>query len=149
MENSLTSYYEEIVKPTLEEFYEDKTNIRRAKLALITMYHVFDYLEEHDKKINRKFVLDNFSDFEILGNAANVTKHCKITRNNPVVENIDQIQQTNNVGLFAAPFGSGYFAETNGVIIVFDNHLKKDPICVSDLLTRANHYFSTLIYPSN
>ncbi len=36
-------YYEETVKPTVEDFLRDKTNLRKGRLAAIVLDHMRDY----------------------------------------------------------------------------------------------------------
>lgn len=43
-------YFEIIAQPTLEEFFEEDTSIRRCFLACVALYHIVDYIFYADQK---------------------------------------------------------------------------------------------------
>ena len=142
----LLNYYEEIAIPTVNEFFQDKTNIRRAKLALISLYHVVDYLKEATE-LTRSDMLKSCPDLKSLSDAANVTKHCVLTRSQPTINRVDQINQTTHKGFFNSPFGERYFGEANEVHISFDEDLDLAVKRVATILMNVKIYFDKVIYP--
>lgn len=142
----LIDYYENIALPTLDEFFQDKTDIRRAKLALVTLYHVFDYL-----KLSKNLTYDDLKagceDFVILANAANATKHGVLTRGSDLnLDNSNQIKQESYPGLFEAPFGEGTFYEASEVYLVFNDDLNLPVKRVSIILKNIKKYYDEIIY---
>jgi hypothetical protein len=141
----LLNYYEEIAIPTIDEFFQAKTDIRRAKLAMICLYHVVDYLKEA-KELRISNMLSECSDLKSLSDAANVTKHSVLTKYQPTIKRVDQIKQKNHAGLFTSPFGEGYFGEANEVYISFNDGLDLEVKRVSNILINVKNYFDKIIY---
>lgn len=150
--SALEDYYNNTVKPTVEEFNLDKSNLRRARLAAIVVYHICDYAKElrfppymeamkdAKKKNTLGMMLGGRIGFmhELIRLSANAAKHYQLTNTTGYIQNVDQIKNDNAPGLFHAPFGEGVFAEANYVSIEIQappsieiKELRKNTISIS------------------
>ena len=78
-------YFEEIVKPTVDDFLKDKTNIRKGRLAAIVLDHMRDYRViqldiKSEKKVSPTEVLLNeikqeCFDLVLIRDVCNASKH--------------------------------------------------------------------------
>lgn len=117
----LKRYFEQIVKPTAEEFLQDfpnKTNVRKAALAAIVLVHMadqFGYYEGVDSN-DRKLWPPYFEAIKLecpelstLRECCNFVKHwfLRSDKKKPIQEDAPS--------MFHAPFGSGCFAEASYV----------------------------------
>jgi len=115
-------FFENTVKPTIQEFLADTTNLRKGRLAAIILYHTWDYLKdtgltnptEELTSPNHKLM------YETIRASANASKHYRVTRHNPIASFANQVLAEQNDGLFDAPFGEGSFAEANEVHLILD-----------------------------
>lgn len=135
MSNSLDDYFENIVKPTVDEYLseEGRFNIRRAKLAALVLEHMVDYYyveffdeettsknkEKESKKEIRRKIEEQCPSYSIARAVADATKHRKLTRTDKNIKDVKQV--TCPPGLFQAPFPQGYFAESSGIYILNDS----------------------------
>lgn len=117
----LHDYFYNTVKPTVNEFLADKTNIRKARVAAIVLYHMHDYVKEDNvanasyRNMKGRIALMR----DAVRAAANATKHRKLTSPH-IASTAQQVSASNHPGLFQAPFGVGVFAEANYVHLVLD-----------------------------
>lgn len=130
-ESVLKDYVNNTVKPTLEEFNLDKSNLRRARLAAIVLYHICDYAKELNfvpyieamkgakKKETLGMVLGGRIGFmhELIRLSANASKHYQLTNKTGYIQKAENIKNDDALGLFSAPFGEGVFFEANYVSI--------------------------------
>ena len=127
-ETALHDYFFNTVKPTIAEFLAHKTDLRKARVASIVLYHMYDYAKENSvaitaySNINGRLALM----VEAVRAAANASKHGKLT--NPrvpkhIASTSDQVYASNNPGLFQAPFGVAVFAEANYVHLLLDKEI--------------------------
>ncbi len=134
MFNALNDYFENIVKPTVDEYlsWTGRCDIRRAKLAAIVLEHMIDYydLEYSNKEITkddrirkreiREKIEQQCPSYSIVRSVADATKHRLIERENE--KNIKGVEQVKySPGFFEAPFGEGCFAEAIEVCLEKDN----------------------------
>lgn len=127
---ALLDYFHNTVKPTVDEFIQSPTDVRRARLAAIVLEHMNDYVNlvngvEGRENVGkeRKKLFEACHDAKHIHDAANASKHAKISRG-VMSSTADQMKSSNHPGLFQAPWGYGVYAETNYVHIRFDkpNH---------------------------
>ena len=133
MFNALQDYFENIVKPTVDEYLSGtgRFSIRRAKLAAIVLEHMIDYYDmeysdshatssdrDRKNKIRRK-IEEQCPSYSIVRSVADATKHKSLSRTDKNIKDVKQI--TCPPGLFQAPFSQGYFAEAIEVCIVSDS----------------------------
>lgn len=138
-----TKYYIEIVKPTIDEFMNDKCNIRKGMLASITMHHIIDYLYDNNSggagfrvSSSECYVLKTIRD------VCNASKHCELIQGKPSIKSSSQIIQEDTPGLFSAPFGVGGFLEANYVFVKLNDGINGDQFqCLSDLIKEAAEYW--------
>ncbi|MEB5477275.1 hypothetical protein [Acinetobacter pollinis] len=133
-EEYIYEYYKNIVKPTVNEFLLDQTNIRRGQLAAIVLDHVRDYRavqlniknDKGDYSSNKVLeqIKGSCPDAVFIRDVCNASKHAVLTSNNfktpRTLSNADQVDAEDLPGLFDAPFGESYFAEASYVFIKFD-----------------------------
>ncbi|EKT4506127.1 hypothetical protein [Pseudomonas juntendi] len=125
--NAALDYLENTVKPTVQEFLNDKSNVRRARLAAIVTYHVWDYLgvvgnRQFKEKTKPEHLLPDKHNqlmIQTVRAAADASKHFNLEFKH-VATHADQVVAEESPGLFGAPFGEGIFAEANEVHLVLD-----------------------------
>jgi hypothetical protein len=135
--DNIYEYYEDTVKPTVEEFLINKTNLRKGRLAAIVLDHMRDYrgvqLGIKAETLLEQIKVDCF-DLVLIRDVCNASKHCSLTgnsANNPKVKNprnlskASDIKSENNAGIFGAPFGSSeaLFGESNYVYMKLDREV--------------------------
>ncbi|KLN97324.1 hypothetical protein [Moellerella wisconsensis] len=139
-------YYIEIVKPTIDEFMNDKCSIRKGMLASITMHHIIDYL--NDKEFDKKINIDDgeHNTLNIIKDICNAAKHHELTRGKPSIKSSDQIIQDNVPGLFSAPFGTGGFLEASYVFVKLNDKNNGDKfLCLPDIIKEAEDYWDNML----
>lgn len=136
---ALLDYFHNTVKPTVDEFIQSPTDVRRARLAAIVLEHIVDYvkpatgytLTEIRKELFRKckYAVN-------IRDAANASKHSKLDgytdgelkRQSTTA---DQIQAEDLPGLWDAPWGEGNWAEASYVRIKLDQEKDgEDFVCL-------------------
>ncbi|MEG6510197.1 hypothetical protein V6C03_14600 [Methyloligella sp. 2.7D] len=84
-------YYEQIVKPTVEDFVKSNRDLRLGMLACMATFHVVDYVFQNrildakkaDQEARRfcdKMQKQNNNAFEIVRGFALASKHCRLSR---------------------------------------------------------------------
>lgn len=131
---ALLDYFHNTVKPTVDEFIQSPTDVRRARLAAIALEHINDYANRYDGENNKdramKKLFEACPDAKHVRDAANASKHASLksySENNSLKRmstTADQMKSSNHPGVFQAGFNFGVFAEANYVHIWFDepNH---------------------------
>lgn len=110
-------YFEVTVKPTVREFLDNTSDVRKGRLAAIVLFHTWDYL----KGVGVKPVLkEEKLMYETVRAAANASKHFKLTSKDHVASNANQVAAEKNEGLFGSPFGESFFGESNDVYLLLD-----------------------------
>jgi hypothetical protein len=71
----LVRYLEEIVKPTIADFEQDPTSVRRAFLACVATCHAVDYLDYPKEVFRRKEFRTQSEDFRIVDDVGHAFKH--------------------------------------------------------------------------
>ena len=74
------------------ESYGMSKDIRAGINAATALYHVQEHLPEHQRKTKKQITLE-CSDYGLLGDIANVSKHKTIDRNNPQITSAKQIEE--------------------------------------------------------
>ena len=137
-------YFEEIVKPTVDDFLKDKTNIRKGRLAAIVLDHMRDYRViqldiKSEKRVSPTEVLLNeikqeCFDLVLIRDVCNASKHCILRSYSKDQSNVknprnltktSDIRSEKNAGIFGAPFGTSeaLFGESNQVYMKFDQEI--------------------------
>ncbi len=130
---ALYDYFENIVKPTVDEYLSGtgRCDIRRAKLAAIVLEHMIDYydLEYSDKEITKSDkkrkeeirikIGQRCPSYSIVRSVADATKHRLLTRKDENIKDIEQVKCPH--GLFEKPFGEGCFVQSIEVYLEKDN----------------------------
>lgn len=123
--NAALDFFTWTVKPTVDEFLNDTYDIRRGRLAAIVLFHMADYwcwhLHNTDKKLGDIYEVlqNNCSDFSMVRDIANASKHYQLTRGARQLTSSEQI--TRPPGLFEEGLGIGVFAEASNVIFKLDD----------------------------
>lgn len=138
-----TKYYIEIVKPTVDEFMNDKCSIRKGMLASITMNHIIDYLYDDSSKSDGFRVSSSECDaLNTIKDVCNASKHCELTRGTPSIKSSEQITQDDVQSLFFAPFGTGGFLEASYVFVKLNDEINGDKFkCLPNLIKEAEDYW--------
>lgn len=131
---SAADFFVSTVKPTAQEFLDDFRNVRRGRLAAIVLHHMADHaaLEAYsgsDRRVMqdlvdalRKELVDACSDFALIHDIADATKHARLSIPKQSTRQISTAEQlTRPPGMFQAPFGQGVFNEASWVIVTFDD----------------------------
>ena len=163
--SALEDYFNNTVKPTVEEFNLDKSNLRRARVAAIVVFHICDYA----KKLRFKPYIEVMEGKEgalgkILGGrigfmhelirlSANATKHYQLDNKKGYIQKAEQIKNNDSPGLFCAPFGDGVFDEANHVFIEIQSNpnieikdLNNKTISISIALNEVTKWWEDAIY---
>lgn len=127
-------FFNETVKPTVDEYLNETENIRRGRLAAIVIYHLEDYWRAdtnqkiHDELQTKTFIQGNasHSSADIIRDLANASKHAELTHKKetpPTLTHANQIKQ-DMIGAFGtAPIGTLAFGTIRpvGVSVVLDD----------------------------
>lgn len=115
-------FFTSIVEPTVQEFLDDPTSIRRA--YYIMLYHTLDYWREDlkPKKSDVDMVGDH-PDFALVRDICNAAKHCKLKRDPKQITNADQVET--KAGAFRAGAFNPNAFRVSGVIATLDNGTKR------------------------
>lgn len=119
----LKRYFEQIVKPTAEEFLQDfssRTDIRKAALAVITLSHMADqfgyYKDEKISSSNRKRWEPYIKEIEAkCPEIGTLRKCCNFVKHQFLQSDKEKLIQEDTPSLFHAPFPESGFAEANYV----------------------------------
>lgn len=128
-------YYLNTVQPTVQEFLENKQDLRKGRIAAIVLDHMRDYwaiyLDQHEKRSITETILKDeiyelCPDAALIRDVCNATKHglLRISTNDKIIPksiySTHQIKSEQNEGLFVGGFGS-MFGEANYVFIEFED----------------------------
>jgi hypothetical protein len=112
-------FFERMVKPTVVEFLEEPTDIRRGLLAAILLNQMADYWAvEAQVKPNevRRQLAAQCPEIFLIWDIADASKHARLTQGLPrAVTQPSQVMRP--PGLFEAPFGTGVFGEAAIVFV--------------------------------
>ncbi|MFK9072892.1 MULTISPECIES: hypothetical protein [Proteus] len=122
---SAIKFYNEIVKPTVDDFLHERTSIRKGFLAAIVINHIKDYLYDNygKKDIKTKINASLYAEcphLNTISDICNAAKHHVLSNKRSVIKSSEQVSQTNIPSLFEVPFGEGGFSEASEVFIVLD-----------------------------
>ncbi|MPS62149.1 hypothetical protein [Acinetobacter sp.] len=141
-EHFIYDYYLNIVKPTVDEFLKDKSNLRRGRLAAIVVDHVRDY-RAVQLGITPNKVLESMEsecrDAVFIRDVCNASKHAILNQPAKIPRTFThtkQVMAEKNEGAFAAVFGEAMFGESNYVFIKFDEDQELNGKLIS---TRSLH----------
>ena len=126
-------YYLNTVQPTVQDFVNNKHDLRKGRLASIVLDHMRDYwviyLDVNKErnivgKIFQEQIYDLCPDAELIRDVCNVTKHgiLKVPKH---IQSTEQIKAEQNEGLFVGGFDS-MFGESNDVFIQFEQENELD-----------------------
>lgn len=121
-------FFEEVVKPTVDEYLARPEDIRRGRLAAIVLNHMVDYwcvdTASGDTRKEREAVLEDaraalradtpipshpgYSAADIIRDLADASKHAKLTRKNPQPQltNAEQVGQDFMGAYGTVPYGA-------------------------------------------
>jgi hypothetical protein len=125
-------YLEEIVEPTVKEFEENPTSVRRAFLACVAVFHAVDYLAyQKTSKANLRGKLRSQSpDFAIVDKVAHAFKH--VVAGDPNNPNLKANEVISRPGGLSTD-GVSFFSVVKGGVV-----LSNDPnVVVLDTVKRA------------
>ncbi len=129
---SAKEYFQEIAKPTAEEFYSNRACVRRAMLACMTMLHVLDYIalnracgdtkkaEEELRALKYAAAQNGF--FQAIEGYGLAAKHCTVARGN--AKDLNSKMQTYRPPSFAGVMecGVSFLGDlTGGLTVDFPN----------------------------
>jgi hypothetical protein len=126
--NKSRHFFTSIVRPTVDEFLSDITDIRRGCLAAIVLYHVADYWDHENNQTKkslerlRQSLIKKYPEFAIIRDVADASKHAQLRQfkhNSRELSSSDQIKRA--PGLFEAPFGVSVFNEASEVVVTLDD----------------------------
>jgi len=135
--DNIYEYYEDTVKPTVEEFLKNKTDLRKGRLAAIVLDHMRDYrgnqLGKKPESLLEEIKQDCF-DLVLIRDVCNASKHGILTGNSANNKNVknarnlskaSDVKSENNAGIFGAPFGTSeaLFGESNYVYMKLDSEI--------------------------
>ncbi|MBP2850472.1 hypothetical protein [Dickeya oryzae] len=160
--NPVHDYFQNTVKPTIAEFLQDRTDLRKARIAAIVLFHMRDYAMECgmgtpcDSLTDRRKLMH-----DVVRAAANASKHYRLRRhrNQPEKDHIascaDQMQVEESAGLFNnVPFGDGVFAEANEVFLILDDNKQSEwdgvrCVNLSDAILTIQNFWDEFLNNSN
>lgn len=138
-----TSYYlDNIVIPSVEDYFDDVVNERKAFIAAILLFHTIDYLTcDCNKKYSlvydqvNKFIEENNPNdayaLDLVRDVCDCAKHCHLTKriNDRIVDSVDSInnQDHEGFGLFNAPFSFSTF-DNSGIYVRTKKESKLVPL---------------------
>lgn len=111
-------YFQFTVEPTVAEFLDEPTNLRRGRLAAIVLNHMVDYWAAHTgSKVKDVMAELNLAcpDAQLACDVADATKHAVLRDSTRSIKDSSGLHRP--PGIFEAPFGYGGFAEACGVQI--------------------------------
>ncbi len=124
-------FFNETVKPTVDEYLNEPENIRRGRLAAIVLYHLEDYWRVdtkqniHDELQTKTFIQGDasHSSADIIRDLANASKHAELTRSNKTLTHANQIKQRMTGAIGTAPIGTLAIGTIRpvGVSVVLDD----------------------------
>lgn len=130
-------YWAVHVVPALEEWRANPTDVRRAMVAAVTLYHTADhYWGTHSvtdpprvfgtssQSQFRKELADREPDFALLRDVAEAQKHMTLNRSNRRVTDANQTD-VGSMGFGEGPFGEGPYGGAPSVIIELDDGSKR------------------------
>jgi hypothetical protein len=123
MRTNATDFFDGTVLPTVEEFFLDICNLRRARLAVIVLFHMSDYWKRENPTSSQAKLIQNCPDFLLVRDAANATKHGSLTKSddkNPRRLSCSE-DMSGGGGIFDLPFGEGVFAEAVTIVLRLDD----------------------------
>jgi hypothetical protein len=139
MRTRARDFFSGTVKPTVDEFLSDPTSSRRGRLAALVLYHMADYWalenyvgDDRDAMTDllsdtRKRLVSKCSDFTIIGDIADATKHAQLfdpskNKNPKPARKLSESGQVRaSPGLFQAAFGIGVFGEAGFVHVMLND----------------------------
>lgn len=136
-------YLENIVIPTVDEFLKETTSeLRRARLACITIAHTKDYVKILYNSLDDGYKnrLDQLSsDYELINDICDATKHSILrSKNRNITKSSDvSYRPHEGCGVFNAPFGFSTF-NNEGVYVRLQN---SNLIFVAEPLKRVLLFF--------
>ena len=112
--NITVEFFDNVVKPTVDEYLARPENVRRGRLAAIALNHVVDYWHEDTHEsltVIRAALRDDtpipghpgHSSSDVLRDVADARKHAKLNRADSRLTNADQVKPHYIGGLTAAP----------------------------------------------
>lgn len=117
-------FFVKIVSPTVDEFLQGPTDVRRGFLAAIVLHHLQDYWATETNKKLKKLgdeLCLQCPEIAIIRSVCDAAKHGGLDGPGHVLRNASQINATAHEGLFTAPFGFGTFAEASEVWVSLDD----------------------------
>lgn len=131
------TYFEEIVIPTINDFEQEPTSVRRAFLASVALFHTVDYLAAQSGFPNkgnlRKQLRAESPDFAIVDRVAHAFKHLQTgdemsPDNKPL--NVKAVIRIPPAFFDEAIIGQSYFDDERGGVEILNE-------CGKDLLVVA------------
>lgn len=157
MDSPSIQFFETVVRPTALEYLSDHTNIRRARLACIVLYHMADYwlIEQYDFS-DRKTMIDllnklhaelinECSKFTLIRDVADASKHAELNAQTKIPRTLSSSAQVQvPQGFFEAPMGEGVFAEQVTVTATLNDGTKHG---LADAIEEVLHMWTGRLAP--
>lgn len=135
-------YFDNIVIPSVDDYFADVLDERKAFIASILLFHTIDYLN-NDPKIKDSHVYGQIKEYikrdnpndvyalDLVRDVCNCAKHCHLKKkvNDRIVDDVNSInyREHDGFGLFNAPFSSSTF-NNSGVYVRTKNEVKLVPL---------------------
>ena len=114
--NITVEFFDNVVKPTVDEYLARPENVRRGRLAAIALNHVVDYWHEdtHESLTAIRATLradtpipgyPDHSSSDVLRDVADASKHAKLNRADSRLTNADQVKKQLIGAMGTAPMG--------------------------------------------
>ena len=128
MPTKALDFFTSTVKPTVDEFFGDIKDVRRARLAAIVLYHMADYWDQQDNPTEKSLtilyrsLIAKCPDFVFIRDVADASKHAKLRQAKDIPRQLSSSDKIARApGLFEAPFGEGVFNEASIVMVTLDD----------------------------
>jgi hypothetical protein len=157
--SSAANFFLSTVRPTAEEFLSEPRNVRRGRLAAITLYHMADHaaLDEYSGN-NRKVMVQRLEnlrndlvstcpDFALIRDIADASKHAILSAAKKAPRQISTAKQiTRPQGIFGAPFGEAVFGEASIVMVRLDSGQRRP---LSDIVNSVLTMWERRLFPTH
>ena len=128
MPSGSADFFHTVVQPTVTEFIDAPGDVRLARLAAITLYHMADYWREEHRASYSSLndlhaeLIAECESFKMIRDIADASKHAKLDHPAKIPRTMTTSKQLSRpAGLFQAPFGMGVFAQASQVTATLNN----------------------------
>ena len=114
-------YLSTMVRPTLREYAEDRSSVRRAFLACVVTFHTIDYIANGEKPaVLRSRVRKECPSFILIDRVAHAFKHASTGNLRDEVQPLKskQVRSRSSAIFGQAVFGEAIFGDAHGGVII-------------------------------